>query len=253
MKGKSSIELSSILQKDLVLIVTPSNFLYIVIDSITKSFLSLTTFKSIESLKENELSFEAVSVFILNEKFTTIPSALFNDGKAKEYLEFTTSINENTLVFSEKNAVEKLIIIWSIESQLKSTITTIFSRAVFKSILTPFINRGNTTDSKNKISSLFIEDRVVISVFKNRVLQLVNIFEIKSIEDALYYHLLLFQSTELLEEEIEVITGGIYEKIDLFVKKLAIYFSNVSRIVGASDIDGSCNEQSFIEIVKSVN
>lgn len=253
MKGKSSIELKEILHKDLLLLVTPSCFFFFVLDSISKKVISYTSFKSIDKLVDFELSFDSVSVYVLNDKFTTLPSALFSEDKAKEYLAFTTTLSENSLVFYDHVLLEKLIVIWSLDKALKNKITKIYSGAKFKSVFSPFIGTTNSIASKNKISSLFFEDRLIISVVKNGVLEIVNTFEIKSIEDALYYHLLLFQSTALNEEDIEIITGGVFKELDLFLEKLSIYFSNVTRIVSTNNLEEATADQSFLEIVTSIN
>lgn len=251
MKGKSVIELKSVLHKDLILVITPSYFFYTIIDSIEKKVLSTFTASRKEGVKEIDLVFDTILVYTLSDKFTTIPSALFNEEKIKDYLSFTTTLDEGSLIFFDKVEIEKMVIIWSIEDQIKKDIVNNFSGAVFKTILSPFIKRANSYEFENKISSLFFEDRLIVSVFKKGDMQLINTFEIKSIEDALYYHLLLFQSTELNEEEIEVVTGGIYKEMDLFLSKLKAYFSNINRV----EYPRSNNniDDSFLEIVESIN
>lgn len=252
MKGKSVIELKGVLHKDLILVITPSYFFYTIIDGIEKRVLSTLVASRKEGIKEIDLVFDTILVYTLSDKFTTIPSALFNEEKINDYLNFTTTLGEDSLIFFDKVEIEKMVIIWSVENQVKKDVVNNFSGAVFKTILSPFIKRTNSYGFENKISSLFFEDRLIISVFKKGDMQLINTFEIKSVEDALYYHLLLFQSIELNEEEIEIVTGGIYKEMDLFLSKLKAYFSNINRVEDSSSNNNNI-DHSFLEIVESIN
>lgn len=248
MKGKTKEELKSIVNKDLILIITPSNCISIVVDNINNFYISYSVTASIDDIEYKGLSFDYVKAFILAESFTTLPTALFDETKIENYLNFTTSLKEEGIVKFDIVDSEKLVIVWELEIQLKSKLTQLFSGVTFQNIMFPFLN-GAKTDL-NMIQSLFLKDRLIVSVFKESKLELINCFDIKSIEDALYYHLLLLQSTELVESELTLTTGGNYKEMDEFTNKLEQYFSNIKSFNYIKPMDSE--DQFVLELLKIV-
>lgn len=242
MEIKTKEELRSISNKDLIIIITTSNCFLIVIDNISSSYISYSVCKSIDEITFGDLQFDNVKAFVLSDHYTTIPSALFDENNAKDYLQFTTSINESdTEVKYDIVNSEKLVIIWGLEKTIKTKLTHLFSGVSFQNIMTPFLKSINR--DRNAINTLFFGDKLLVSVFKEEDLQLINCFDIKSVEDALYYHLLLLQSTDLLEDEVALTNGGFYKEMKTFNTKLKMYFSDIKNYVSIDSINA---EEIFI-------
>ncbi len=227
MRGKTKEELAGVTNKDLILIITSSNCFCIVIDNISNRFISYTIVDSIDKIIYKELNFDKVKAFILSEKYTTLPTALFDESKIKDYLNFSTTIQEDSIICNDIVPSEKLVVIWEIDKELKAKVTALFSGVTFQNIMSPFLKIENA--GENAIQTLFFKDKLLVLVVKENQLQLVNWFEIKSLEDALYYHLLLLQSTELLESQIDLTIGGEYPLMDKLIERLEEYFSNIKR------------------------
>lgn len=227
MRGKTKEELAGITNKDLILLITSSNCFCIVVDNISNSFISYSIVDSIGEIVYRELNFDKVKAFILSEKYTTLPTALFDESKIKDYLSFSTTTQEESIISYDIVPSEKLAVIWEIDKEVKDKLTELYSGVSFKNIMSPFLKIKS--QGENVIQTLFLKDKLLVIVVKENQLQLVNWFEIKSLEDALYYHLLLLQSTEQLESQIDLTIGGEYHLMDELIERLEEYFSNIKR------------------------
>ncbi len=223
------LNLNTILNKDLLLVHTPSNCYAIVKDNVSKEILWTEKSKNIEELKATNLSFENVATFIVNKQFTLLPTALLTEDKANEYLSFTTNISEKDSIFIEKENLNKTAIIWALKHEDKQTIIEKYRQTSFHNLITSLLSISNGIQQQNKIVTFFVDDLLIILTFKNNVFQFVNIFDINSIEDALYYHLLTLQSLELDQKEVTVYTGGFYIEMQSFLDKMENYFSNIKQ------------------------
>lgn len=226
MEVKKKEELVHIPNKDLLIILTASSCYSIITDNITNRYLAHSICKNIDEIEYKALDFDNVNAYLITENYTTIPTALFDENNVKEYLNFTTTISEHSFIKFDLIPSEKLAIVWEVKEDIKIKLTNLFSGITFQNLLSSFLKQNNS--HSNSINTLFLNDKLVVSVYKNKTLQLINCFDVKSVEDALYYHLLLLQSTELLENEVSLNTGGIFDKMDEFKQKLNQYFSKIN-------------------------
>jgi len=244
------IDLKAFLHKDLHLIYSTSNYYAIVTDSVSKEVLWTEKSKTFETLEVSEFLFDNVNIYTVNKQFTLLPTALLKEDKAREYLKYTTNLSAKDLVLIDKERVSKIALIWTLNNEDKGALTTKHKQAVFQNLITSLITRSNGFDDENKIVTFFLEDLLIVLVSKNGTFQFVNLFEIASIEDALYYHLLTLQSLELEENEVSVYTGGFYNEMPLFLEKMKNYFSKVNRFT-PENIEGE--EQAYLDLASIIN
>jgi len=244
------INLKTFLHKDLQLVYTTNNCYGIVVDSVTKKLLWTEKGKTLEDLEVGTFRYENVTTYAINKEFTLLPTALLADEKARDYLKYTTNLSVNDLVLIDKEELSKIALIWALKKEVKDEITSKHKQAVFHNFINSLIARSNGFTDTNRIVTFFAEDLLIILVSKNGMFQFVNLFEIESIEDALYYHLLTLQSLEVDENEVSVYTGGFYNDMDRFLVKMSSYFSKVNRFT-TNPIEGT--EQDFIDLASIIN
>jgi len=225
-KGKSKLELTQVLHKELVLIVTSNHCFAFVVESITRNILSVETAKNIENLILTKIEYEKTAVYIANNKFTLLPHALLIEDKARDYLSFTNNIKETDKVQVAHSLVTKIAYIWANENKLEDEIVALQRGAIFNHLGFSLLN-SLTISEENVIKSIFLEKELLITLVVNGMVKQISLFEINSIEEALYYHLLLLQSSAVEEKEIQLEIFGIYNEKESFVSRVKDYFSNV--------------------------
>ncbi len=240
-------------EKELLLVIADSYCFKIVRSVGTKQVVMHAVTSSIEEILNDKVVYSGVEVKYLTSNYTIVPSALYNESHKESYLNYSLS-NEKELDSYMTTSVpsEKVEILWSIDHKIETKIIQKYKGAGFDSLLNSFITNSITQQGlPNKIVSLFLSGVLVFIVVVDGKLQLVNKFEVTSVEDALYYHLLLLQSTGLEEQEVLVQTGGVFAQMDEFMEKLEGYFSEIKRIV---DADKNVNgiEKGILEIEKSL-
>lgn len=244
------IKLKTFLHKDLHFVYSQSNCYAIVTDNVSKEILWTEKAKTLEDLEVASLLFENVAVYVINKQFTLLPTALLKEEHAREYLKYTTNLAINDLVLTDKEELSKIALIWALKKEDKDEIITKHKQAVFHNFIKSLISRSNGLKGENRITTFFVADLLIVLVSKNGEFQFVNIFEIESIEDALYYHLLTLQSLELEESEVSVYTGGFYSGMSDFLVKMESYFSNVNRFTAEVYKE---EEQAFLDLASIIN
>lgn len=240
-------------QNDLLLLaVSSNNYIKIIKNSVNKEIIKVEEVSSVLEINKNQEDYNKVLILCLSKNFTIIPSSLYSKDNEKHYIDFTTSENaKDNKVLVDNIISEKINIIWTLNKEEESRFKQYYKGAIVKNILPTIITNSIAYKKPNKITSLFLKTHLVIVVVVSDKIKIVNRFKIKSIEDALYYHLLMLQISELEESNIHIKTGGVFKDIDEFLDRLSNYFSNIERIkskhtqtninLGIYEIDKFCN------------
>lgn len=236
--------------KELRIILLPKGGYKIVIDSFSKNIIEFKFFSELSDL--NNIDYNVVNTYCLTDVFTLIPSALYQESEINSYLQYsTTSSLQKVNLYSESVTTEKIEVAWGIDKNIESSLIEQFKGVKLNSFIASFLNKHIFIGKENKILSIFLSNQLLIVLVLEGKIQIINKFEISSIEDALYYHLLLLQSSQLDGENIKLQTGGDYSFLEEFIDRIKDYFIVVDRIVEEeSNIE---NESlAVLEILKSI-
>ncbi len=214
---------------NLWMVQTPQQYFLIEEDALSGKPVRFEQKNKSDVLNLDTTGYQNVKIFIVPTSFTLLPSALFLEEHKKEYLSFTTDLTPNDIIEVDTIPYHKVKIIWSLDANDKSKITNAFPNGIFYSIFKPLIEHTESFKGKNKILSLFLGEILLFIVVKDRTLQVVNYFDIQSIEDALYYHLLMLQSLEVDENNVNLIPLGISPYKKQFIERAEDYFSQIHK------------------------
>ncbi|MCT4580728.1 MAG: DUF3822 family protein [Flavobacteriales bacterium] len=239
--------------KELLLVIVSGYYFKIIRDTVSKQVISSASSSKLEDVIDGEDAYNRVLVRYLDRNFTLIPTALYVEHHKKTYLDYTLSKGEAGMKYRASSIpAEKMEVIWGVDENIATKVIQKYKGANFESLLSSFISKASAQKDRNKITSLFLGETAVFLVVINGVVQLVNQFEVKQVEDALYYHLLLLQYTGVEEHQLTVETGGVFADMNLFLDKLGAYFSNIQRVFSA-DTNTYHVERGILEIEKSLH
>lgn len=228
---------------NLWLVQTPHQFFFIEEDVLTGTIIRFEQKDKLEKSMESTTGFQQIKAFIVPSSFTLLPSALFLEEHKEEYLTFTTQLRQDEMVKVDTIPYHKTKIIWSLNEKEKNNIINAFPGSVFHCLFKPLIESVERFDGKNKILSLFLGEVLLFVVIKNGALQVVNYFETQSVEDVLYYHLLMLQSLDEDEDKVNLIPLGISPLKLEFLQRAEDYFSQIHN-------SGLTDEQELFQSIK---
>jgi hypothetical protein len=155
--------------------------------------------------------FKRTDAMVVTEKFTLVPSAFFDSGKIKNYLEFNQPVETTDSVFNDvlRNADARNI--YAVDYALEKTLRRISPSVRIRHHLTPLIER-NLSVNKNK------EDRRVFAhvrqghfdlvISENGKLLMANTFRYQTSEDFIYFLLYSCEQLKINPEVMDLEIAG---------------------------------------------
>lgn len=169
-----------------------------------------------------------------SKNFTLVPSAFFDELKAREILEFNCGTVGNDLVLVDDiNSDIKLI--YSIEEGLKSTIDKLFPNHHLKhtsTVLSRLLLQSE--ELKNENILMFIDHHAVyIIAKKDHKLLLCNQYLANSDEDILYYLLFVLEQFQFNPLDVKISIAGNIEVEHSLIKTLKKYIRQIRFVHGS--------------------
>ncbi|MBI3502809.1 MAG: DUF3822 family protein [Bacteroidetes bacterium] len=230
-------------QYHLSILTNGDKFIFSILDTNSNKYLSLQSEK-----KFPKLNFKSVSCVIAHNKFTLIPSALFEEEKKESLLGFNHEIKKDEEVFV--NALHNLDAknIFAVSKNLVSEIRNKFSNINFIHSSTAFIE-GLLVQYKNnsgkKVFVNFYSSHFEIVILEGKELLFSNAFNFQTPEDIAYYILFIYEQLNLNPETIELILSGEIEKP---AKEYSLLYTYIRNMKFASRPDGFKYSYKFEEI-----
>ncbi len=148
-----------------------------------------------DSVLKNQ--YHQVNVAVDAPHFAFIPNAIYNPNLQKTYLQQTTPISVNEMVFVDEVEELKLKNVHAIDSRLYDILDANFTYFNLYHNATPFLRRTQRLVEGNDVLVNVLPDKLQIAVYKNNQFQIYNTFKYNSAEAFLYYVLLMYQEFEL--------------------------------------------------------
>jgi len=193
--------------------------------------------------EHNELQHEfyEVRVVYATDLYSIIPSSLFDETKASEYLKFNSKILSNDFIATDVIDPYSLTVVYVPFININNFFFDRFgtfqyfhsASLLIRSILN---HEKNAINTKTYIHVL--EDSFDIIVIKKNALQLCNTHRFKTPEDFIYYVLFTLEQLDLNPETVELVLCGNIKEDDDNYKILYHYVRHVS-FFNLMDSEGS--------------
>lgn len=161
------------------------------------------------------ISFKSISCAIAHNKFTLVPTALFDEETKNSLLGFNHPIEKEEKIHSDKLQNLEARNLFTIPKGIESLIRKHFTNTHFIHSATSFIE-GLLVQNKNnagkKVFSNFHSSYFEIVILDGREVLFSNAFKYKTPEDIAYYILFVYEQLHLNPEEIELTLSGAIEK-----------------------------------------
>ena len=179
------------------------------------------------------LSFENVNVIFSSPYYTLVPTPLFDENKASDYLKFNTKILAQDYVSYDEIENNDMTIIYIPFVNINNYLFEIFGTFQYFHSMGIFIQHVLQKEKYALETKVYLNvekdwfDCIVLSGGK---VQLCNSYPFKSPEDFLYFTLFNFEQLSLNPDTVSVSLCGSINENDLLYKFLYRYIRNVSFI-----------------------
>lgn len=188
----------------------------------------------IEEFVQNEIrdpsQFESVTVLYSNAEYTAVPSALFDDTKASDYLKFNSKILANDFIAWDELAERRMHLVYvpyvNINNYLFDTFGS-FQYYHTTSVLLNTIPSGTRFTEEPTIHIQVEKTNFQIIVQAAGELKLCNSYHYVTPEDFIYYILFCFEQLQINPETAKVILLGNIQKDDELYSIVYTYIRNV--------------------------
>ncbi len=238
-----SFDETKVNQYHLSILANGNEFLFSILDVNSNKYLSIQSGKNFP-----KLHFKSISFCIANNKFTLIPSTLFDEEKKESLLSFNHEIknDEEVLVNTLHNLNAKNI--FAVPKNLVAEIRNKFPNSDFIHSTTSFME-GLLVQHKNnsgkKVFANFYSTHFEIAILNGKELLFSNAFRFQTSEDVAYYILFVYEQLNLNPETIELILSGEIEKL---AKEYSLLYTYIRNVKFASRPDGFKYSYKFEEI-----
>ena len=200
------------------------HFTFSVLDTNTNKYLVLkkiNNFSDFSPLGEGN-NWASITCAVSHNKFTLVPSAIFDDENKKSFLGFNHPIESGEKVHSDILTSIEARNLFTISADFESMIRKHFINVHFIHNSTSFIegllvqNKNlplrQTGNSDKRVFADFHSSYFEIVILNGRELLFSNAFTYKAPEDIAYYILFVYEQLRLNPEEIELVLSGEIEK-----------------------------------------
>jgi hypothetical protein len=178
-----------------------------------------------------KVDFRNVSVLFGGARFTFIPTALFKEADAQDFFYFNHQPSEKETIHIDRLPGYDAVNVFAIPVSLQEAFGKLFEKYTVHHQLSAIMESARLYSSKHSSTPLFIHmhsSSLDIVVLKDRKLQLANSFSFKTVDDAIYYVMMVCEQLAMNPENTEVILAGEVENEHLFTRQLGKFFKHLS-------------------------
>ena len=187
-----------------------------------------------EIIYEDELLSKVVSETFLVYAFadsTLVPDAYFNESLDKEFTNLMHGNLEKGLVLNEKVPWWDIYNVYRIPTEIQRLFQFKFKTAKhlhYYSLLLKSHKKFSAAELPENMQVVFLDDRMIVSVFKKGQLQLIQSFDYANQMDVAYHLLNCCQQLGLNQNQVGLQISGFVERRSSVYNEIAKYFSNIS-------------------------
>ena len=234
----------------LSILANQNNFSFSILDAASNKYLVLHS--GIQHRPSNaELlsnSFKSVSCSLENNKFTLIPTSLFDEENKESLLGFNHEVTADEEILANTLHNLEAKILFSVSKIFVTEIRKQFPNANFIHSSTSFIE-GLLVQHKNnsgkKVFANFYSNYFEIVILDGKELLFSNAFTYKTSEEIGYFVLFVYEQLNLNPETIELVLSGEIEKT---AKEHSLLYTYIRNVKFAARPDGFKYSYKFEEI-----
>ncbi|MFH2142009.1 MAG: DUF3822 family protein [Bacteroidota bacterium] len=242
-----TFDINNTVNYNLSIQILPDCFTCSIFDTIRNKFIGLKHFyfgKDIPQDSYNEIisnilkgeeilirRYKSIKILMFSNRFTIIPSALFQENSKELYFQFNNVADPEILITNQYKNIDAHII-FGVNDSLKKTIDSFFNNAQFFHQSVPLVYE-NLMINKNKLSSpkVFVNLNSVyydLAVLVNNNLELFNCFKYTNNEDFMYFLMYVYEHLKLDPENIPITISGDIERKSELVTHIEQFIKNVN-------------------------
>ena len=215
----------------LSILSSENSFAYAILDTNTNKYIALNSSK-VSNFEKIDIasSFKSVTCAIAHNKFTLIPTALFDEDNKEPLLGFNHEVKECEEIFSNTLYNLDAKNLFTVSKSFESEIKKYFVNVHFLHSSTAFIEGllvQNKNNSGKKVFANFHSEYLEVVILDGRELLFSNAFKYKAPDDIAYYILFVYEQLHLNPEEVELVLSREIEKTAKEHSLLYTYIRNV--------------------------
>jgi len=173
---------------------------------------------------------EAVKVIYSNTEYALVPSTLFDESKASDYLKFNSKILVNDYIAWDEVQNRELHVVYvpyvNVNNYLYETFGG-FEYFHLASVMLNLIPSGNRFSETSEVFIYVDRSSFQMVIQRNGELQLCNAYPYSTPEDFMYYVLFCFEQLELNPDSVKVNLLGMITKNDPLFEIAYTYIRNI--------------------------
>ena len=177
-----------------------------------------------------KVDFKNVSVLFANADFTFVPSALFRKEDAEHYFHFNHQRRDGEMLYHDFIKGEDAVNIFSVPEAITLSLKNLFERFSVHHHLTALADAARYALQKQTGKSMFVHvhsESLDVIVHEDRKLLLANSFPFKTVDDAVYFVLMVCAQLNINPETATVTVAGEIEKDSALSMQLQKYIRHV--------------------------
>ena len=193
-----------------------------------------------------QLKFEEVIVLYSNSMYTCVPSALFDETKASEYLKFNSKILSNDFIAVDPIENHDIVVVHIPYVNINNYLFEKFGSFQYYHTVSIFLKEVLNASKFDPAPKMFLniqDQQLDVIALNNGKTELCNSFLFKTSEDFIYYILFCFEQLKLNPDTAPVILSGMIEENDLNYEILFTFVRNISFIEKAAGKSSKTNKE----------
>lgn len=164
-----------------------------------------------------------------SQKFTLVPSPLFDIERKDEYFNFNLKRDDNNVILSDQVGDPDVFIVFSIQATFREALNSFYPGIRPNVHMVPLfdnISRSRRSLEGNYIHVHVERDYFNLVIFSGNELKFCNTYSYRNISDILYYVLNVFNRMELKQQET-IFFSGFTDKFDELISAFSVYIRSV--------------------------
>lgn len=185
--------------------------------------------------------YKRISVILPSQKFTLVPTQLYDPGKKEEYFLLNHLPDEGKILLTNKIAEPDAFLVYSVQKEINNIVTDFFHGTLPLHHMKPLlyhISHAKKSSDANYIHVHIERDFFNMIAFTGGVMKFCNTFIYRNTSDIMYFVMNVFRTLGLKQEETIHFSGST-EKYDDLSSAFSIYVRSIKFSVPSGNFNFS--------------
>lgn len=175
-----------------------------------------------------QLNYPAIHVYYNSAGGLLVPERFYDEDTSSRMLELVAGDMHVNMPLSDEIEALNMRNIYSVPDYLREMLVSQFPGAVYEHIHTVLLKKNLKLERKdNRMEIIFYPELIIVLLWKNNALQIVQCFNYETPEDVTYHAVNISEQWEVDRSEIRVIVSGLVEKDSALFAAVDKYFQFV--------------------------